>query len=677
MRSFFTCLWNRIKRRRVALIILIIFWVVFISVNDPIKYNPVAERIYGGTWDGGVTVTTGNTYSQGLPCTINGLCEIKLKFRNSYTVEKTSTESTDPDNEEATSKDTIKTLEDNYSTIKLELLDGETQDVLKTQTVYGNKITDGEYYTWQFTPIEQSANMNYIIRLTGTGENNDEYTGIKILTHSDPSVHEGKSGINGSPLTEAWTLTAGFQNSKTTLLYSLMWILLILISFIATLAIGNSLGKNFLIIGIAIGMLYLIYNPFPHAVDESTHFFRSFQISEGNFEDQINSEGAIGGQVPENYPTDEMKFSVFSWYANRDYFDEPFSSQTVFSVNPYMSSVNPVDHAVSAIGITLGRSLNLSIAWIIILSRFFDLLFYIVFCYLAIRKARYYRTIFFGASVLPLCLFLAGSCSQDAVLISASIYFVSSWAILYFADADAPAIGIKQLLPMLLMVPFMASVKYLIYIPIFLLVLLIPKKRFKNKNKLVFCVITVALCALFMVYQLHLLNTFPFTEDRNGDVNVGQQINFIFHNIYFSYKNFVTYFAKSILSKLETMSFIANFLSKLAAVLVVIGSICIKDKYQWKNKKQQRTFVITTVLITVVIYLLVIAALYVGYTPVGQWNVEGVQTRYILPFIPLICMALSCIPVTNDIKNYEFKLSFGMLVINAAIVSQCCLLVSS
>ena len=62
-----------------------------------------------------------------------------------------------------------------------------------------------------------------------------------------------------------------------------------------------------------------------------------------------------------------------------------------------------------------------------------------------------------------------------------------------------------------------------------------------------------------------------------------------------------------------------------------------------------------------VTYLLIVAALYAGYTPVGKYGVDGVQTRYWLPLLLPVMLLISYIPVKNEIKNYEKKVSFIMI----------------
>ena len=170
--------------------------------------------------------------------------------------------------------------------------------------------------------------------------------------------------------------------------------------------------------------------------------------------------------------------------------------------------------------------MQLPIAIVIYLSRFMDLLFYLCFGYWALRLTKYYTSIFFGILLLPTCLFLAGSCTQDVVLISASLCFIAGCLNLILND-EVETIKLSDIVPLLITIPFIASIKYLIYVPIFLLILFIPGRKFGRYRKLLLGVVIAGISLLLLFYQIYLLKEIPFIEDRNGYVDVGKQIKFV------------------------------------------------------------------------------------------------------------------------------------------------------
>ena len=74
------------------------------------------------------------------------------------------------------------------------------------------------------------------------------------------------------------------------------------------------------------------------------------------------------------------------------------------------------------------------------------------------------------------------------------------------------------------------------------------------------------------------------------------------------------------------------------------------EKYKF-SKKDNIIFAI----ICLIEILGVVAAMYLGWTQAKQTVVEGVQGRYFLPILPLICIILSKNKIGCEIKNKNIK----------------------
>ena len=119
-----------VKQRRTALIILVIFWVLLISIQDPFSDMPAAERVYGESYKGGVEIQTGQVISEEIPCSLNGLCELNIQLSN---------KSDDP--------------EANTALIKVDVLDNTTNQVVASQTIAGSKISSLYTDEISFSPL--------------------------------------------------------------------------------------------------------------------------------------------------------------------------------------------------------------------------------------------------------------------------------------------------------------------------------------------------------------------------------------------------------------------------------------------------------------------------------------------------------------------------------------------
>lgn len=635
---------NCLKTKWKLLLALTIFWILLISIFNPFLQRTGGERKYGYKSDATITLKNRDELKQDFLIPFDGLCKIKLNFQN--------------------------IREDQNQQVLIQLWDKEGKQKKVSKRILLANIENGEYQ-FQFPQIDNSKNERYYIRIVNISSSND--TDIVLSAHWKQAKFEKKSYINDVQNDVNLTFTAVFYDNGINVIYILMWSIIVFLSYLCILLLKGDFKHDFLIIAISMGIGFLLLNPFPHILDEPTHFFRSFCISQGDWHDTINKDGNIGAKVPENLGYIlETEFSPLSWYANRELYNQPFEGKEIFYVKAYMSSVIPIDHAISSIGIAIGRLLHFPAAIVIYLSRIMDLLFYLGFGYLALRFLKYYRSIFFGILLLPACMFLASSCTQDAVLISASLCFIAICLKLIMED-DKKKINTIDIIFLIITIPFIASIKYLIYIPIFLLICLIPHEKLRKKKKILLCFFIIIICLLSLVYQIYLLKAFPFTEDRNGHVVVSEQLRFVFSNLYFTYRNFGTYLFENAFSHIQSTSINGLVgISSFTGVWVVWGSVMAQDKYIWSNKRKKNIFIISISLISLVIFGLTMAALYVGFTPVGGWGIDGLQTRYIFPFLPLICIAITHLPIKNYMKNYEMKYAFIMIIANvAAIVNRC------
>ena len=643
-------------KKRYILIAITAFWFIVFSIANPFLERQEAEREFGFGITAYQELNGGDTISEVFTSPLSGFCSLNLMAQQGSEADQD---------------------------LKVELLQGETK--LLEETIHSSSIDPNKGYSFDLEVMADSTGKEYEIRITNLGE--DPEKGILLPVHQGPGEYETNMEVNGREVDGCLNFSVNYQNGTVDGIYLAMWILLVLASYFCVLMISDNLPRNFAVIACVIGLFYVFFDPFPHALDESTHFFRSFAISQGDWHDTVYTQEVdgmtvtqLGGTISDNYSQlMNTEFSISKWYANRDFYSQSFSDVKQFYFNPYMSSVIPLDHAVAGIGIFIGNLLNLSFAWVVFLGRLCDLAVYVAFCYFALKMTKYYQTILFGVAMLPVALFLAGSCSQDPVLIGASIFFIAICMKHIFEKEEGKQLGIRDLLLILLPMPFICSIKYVIYAPMFLLFLFIPKGKFKNHQKGIMTAIGIALCVVMMGYQVYMLKAFPFMENRNGDVDLGRQVKFVFENLYYTYRNFGTYFMDMLLwhvihsSETGAITQVLPGFAQLAGIMVVLGAPLSTDKYTWTDKKKKRTFLWILSLVSLVIYGLTIAALYAGFTPVGRWGVDGLQTRYLFPIFPLICVVLSVIPIKNEIRNYKVKFTMLLLMANIMTMASYCL----
>lgn len=530
--------------------------------------------------------------------------------------------------------------------------------IIEETDINMNSVPDNNYLDIPFETQPQSKGKDYSIEITS-----EDATQGNAITVYKSKIREDCYPviINNIEQNKMLSFKLSYKDFRLHYLKICCWIIIILLSFVVVRFAGAADEKTFVMIMCFLGLSVLLINPFFHPIDESTHFFRSFMISEGNWLDSI-IDGKIGGWVPDNYEQIvDHKLSIKSYFSDPEQWNQKFSSNTEFYYNPYMSSVTPINHAIAAIGIFVGYLLQLPAIIVILLGRICDWAFYTGFCYLAIKKADYYKNLFFIVATLPMGIWLAGSYSIDPILISSSLLFTSICLKHYFNKEIVMQRHEKLLL--LLCGLFIASVKYLVYTPILLLFFLIPKEKFSKKEYVFEWIMAILIVIGMVILQLYLLNKFPFTEDRNGDVDVARQVQFMIQNKKYTLQNFSNYFTSSILTHIESFNYfgLVKCITPLIGLFAVFGSAIETKKYNFEVK-QKRVFSLLCLFIFVMVFGLSIVSLYVGFTPVGKFAVEGLQTRYLLPVIIFLMLPVSGMQIENKIKNYDRHISIIMII---------------
>ena len=85
-----------------------------------------------------------------------------------------------------------------------------------------------------------------------------------------------------------------------------------------------------------------------------------------------------------------------------------------------------------------------------------------------------------------------------------------------------------------------------------------------------------------------------------------------------------------------------------------------KESTQYEFNRKEKNIVLAIIIIQA---LGVIAAMYLGWTQARQTTVEGIQGRYFLPILPLLCMLICRNKFDCKIKNKEMKFIIALIVI--------------
>lgn len=407
--------------------------------------------------------------------------------------------------------------------------------------------------------------------------------------------------------------------------------------------------------------------------DEATHFMQTYKLSYGSDQMRI-SEGILflrENNILEVNSLEERQ-AVISYVNQLDQnelsqeetFDYPF----VYANRAYL---------VPALFLKIGRILKFNLFQIFFMGRLGNLLSYILLMYFAIKYAKKYKLAMVILSLLPTNVFQACMYTYDSIVFAAITLGLVLW---YNEYSSNEKLNWKRTLLSIFFIIW-GSFSKAVYVPVLLVWFILPASKFENKKEQrIFSGLLLALFVLMMsTFILPMLtntisNNISFAGDERGGETgaVGQFVSILKHPV-----SYVRLFLESITSLTNFRNFGSIITDDFMAINLAclnFGTLgCMPDKFSmviWpmlllllfsgreKNQEQEnmkRSHRILLAGITVMVISLIWTALYLSFTPIGDYYIDGVQARYYLPllFIFIIMFSNKKIVLNMGIDHYK------------------------
>lgn len=417
----------------------------------------------------------------------------------------------------------------------------------------------------------------------------------------------------------------------------------------------------FLLFAIIFGGLFAFITPPFQVPDEVNHFYRAYQISEGNFV-SIKQNGRVGGYVPESLVlfADTYKKLPYNSYSkvNNEYIRNtkkiPLQAdKVVFKDFPNSAYYSPVSYIPQSITIFVLRSFNCSPFYLLYISRLLTLAFWIIVVYIAIKIMPFQKWLLAFLALLPMSLSINSSISADVVTNGLSFLFIACVLNVAFVRKK---FSNKDLLSLSILIVLLASAK-LLYVVLVLLFLLIPVSKFRSLKNYFFVFASILILGLgtsfFVKKNIDSIYT-PYdkynkeyveyaTIGQNADMS--QQIDYIRNNKVLTINNFLRSFGNEF--QYMTKSYIG--ILGWADTPLPIWLVCINYLgvfllalfgFHGENSLTilQRIILIG---VTGLAIILIMLSQYLTWVPVGGDQVYPLQGRYFIPIFPLIFLIFS------------------------------------
>ncbi|MGW6727880.1 DUF2142 domain-containing protein [Nocardia sp. NPDC055029] len=425
----------------------------------------------------------------------------------------------------------------------------------------------------------------------------------------------------------------------------------------------------FAVIATVFGALFAVLTPTFWGHDEITQFGRAYQVAHGGvFPQRIADDRGVayGGQIPVS--VDELMGYAFRDYNdNPDESDEPnamvadpaaydrlgdaeISAATKPMWFTNTAAYSPVPYVPAAVGIRLGEALGLNIGGLSLLTRLAGLITYLAvvgFALYALRERRS-QWLVFTVAVLPIALFQAGTVTADT-LTNALAIMVSALLLkaLFVGDRLRP-VETGALLAATIALPLSKPT----YVLLAMLVVVVPADRlgFAGKLKLIPWAFAATGAALFLAWTKIAAPTgegmglmrppHQWYEVRPGDQLkgiLGDPVQFV-HTFGESialrdHRWFNQFFGELGFAYVDVPA-----ISMLACLIAFAVSFGIADRMSVVTATFRRTLIVAlTVLASVA---MIYVTLYMSFTPVDFYIIDGVQGRY---FVPLAIIGLAVV----------------------------------
>lgn len=403
--------------------------------------------------------------------------------------------------------------------------------------------------------------------------------------------------------------------------------------------------------------------------DEEQHFVRSYQIANGDFSLQ---EGNKQIYIPENFH-DISRIHAFSYidYTNvkNDFLNTEINIKTeVGTTSTYLFA----PYLPYSIGIFIGKIINLPFWHIYYLGRFTGLLFYALVGSLLIKHTPIGKLSLFSIMLYPSIIYSSSGYTSDMMTFICTI----SCFVLFFNMLSQKE---KNISNMKIILFFLACLLNLMgkmtYIPICILFLVIPNNKFKTKPKIT--ILLKILMVLFNIVFAYISYSYANFRGLNSwqipNVDANLQMSYIINNI----GSFIKVVSNQVSDNLWNM--FSNNVTGLAYYgnLKVIWSVILFITFVLlpiaeKNRYRLRFIDKITIIIGIVAtWFAIVAALYVGFTPVGSLTVNGVQGRYFGPLLFGSSMLLVTPKIKSNFnqKNLTTFVYLIMITINISFIS--------
>lgn len=435
--------------------------------------------------------------------------------------------------------------------------------------------------------------------------------------------------------------------------------------FKKTLSYFREAHYLFLVVATLFGVAFSVAVPPLWGFDETSHFARVYQISGGHFL-QDKSKDNFGGTMPRNFnavsryatadigeekdPNPFTRKDVNNYSQYRHMLQQKFSKDTEQAINP--AGYSPLAYPLSEVLVSIARVADSSIGTTLYVARLGGLVTFIGLGFYALWMLRGLKSrwLLLVVALSPVMLVQAATLSADTVTNALALVFMS---LLIVSFVKPERFTRMHKIALALAAVWMPAIK-LNYLFLSSGVLLLPGAVFRDKLRInTYRVGTLAIAAvtgIIWTLMMSVTTTSGVSPRPDGlPIDPSGQLHFIITHPF----GFITAMARSFVyygdAYIHEMFGVLGWNYVVLPLLILIPTIIaillcgLYAREEFQKIKVRALLLVASCCIGVAS---IFAILYMGFTPVAKTMVDGVQGRYLLPFlIPFVIVLVSYVPV--------------------------------
>ncbi|MEW6270048.1 MAG: DUF2142 domain-containing protein [Thermodesulfobacteriota bacterium] len=416
-------------------------------------------------------------------------------------------------------------------------------------------------------------------------------------------------------------------------------------------ASGRSIAAAaFLLIGAIYGTALGLLTPPLRWGDENTHFIQAYRLSELS----LALRPALRGTYTE-LPRGVGRFLMgraFELKKRRKTAPERLDAlvrKLDIEANPHDRRLVKLDNATypplgyvpQAIGIAAARPFTRSVLLHFYAARLGNVVAWLLLVWAAIRTTPYFRLAFAVLALSPLSVFVASTCALDGTT-NGLAFLWTAW-IVRLATSETPARA--PVVPLGVLAAALTLVK-LAYAPLVLLLLAVPAERFGGARRRLLAVAAVLLASLavtalwLLVARWQIAHTAAHLGARTASANLTRLLQDPLAVAAMVGDNLLLVVRHAFVLLVETIWFTSAvrpeaFPAWLAALLCAVFAEPRPDAWP---ALRDRAVAVATAIVTMIGVALIA---FVLWTRAGASEISGVQSRYVIPLLPALTIAVS------------------------------------